>query len=66
MRTHSFVFSNHETNEKVPYGSFLFVCLIEIRPGRVSYHDQVQVQGLKGEKGGKDLGRGSFGGLGGF
>ena len=32
-------------------GSFLFVSLIGIRLGRVSYHDQVQVQGFKGKKG---------------
>jgi hypothetical protein len=35
--------------------SFLVVWLIGIRPGKVSYHDQVQVQGLKGREEGKVL-----------
>ena len=37
------------------YGSFLFAWLIGIRPGRISCHDQVQVQCLKGKQGGKIL-----------
>ena len=32
-------------------GSFSFASLIGIRPGRVSHHDQVQGQGLKGKRG---------------
>ena len=37
------------------HASFLCVLLIGISPGRVSYHDQVQVQALKGKRGGKIL-----------
>ena len=37
------------------HASFSFVWLIGIKPGRVSYHDQVQVQGLKGKRAGKIL-----------
>ena len=46
---------SHEKLFKRPFGSFLVFSLIAIRPGRVSYHDQVQVQGLNRQKGGNLL-----------
>ena len=46
-----------------PFGSFSCVSLIGIRPGMVSYHSPGPSPRFKGEKGGEDLGRGSFGGV---
>ena len=55
-----------KVSREEPYGNFWLVSLIGIRLGRVSYHDQVQVQGLKEKKGGKILEQALFGVLGGF